>query len=133
MKEQPSNALVWFGVLGGALAWATTFVANLAFTFAQCNAPPGRWKLPLHSWEIAISAVGVAVGLAAGAAALHVYRQTFRIEDVAAHERAGDGTVAPLGRINFLATVGLLVNFLTVAIMVMTAVGAPLLSVCQQS
>ena len=133
MSDQPSDRLLWFGVLGGGLAWAVTFVANLAFTWAQCNAPPGRWMLPLHTWEIAISAIGVVVGVSAGVVSLRIYRQTFRIDDVAMHERAGDGSVPPLGRVNFLATVGLLVNFLTVTIMIMTAVGAPLLCVCHQS
>jgi hypothetical protein len=38
-----------------------------------------------------------------------------------------------VGRINFLATTGLLVNTLALAIMLMTAIGAPLLRVCQQS
>jgi hypothetical protein len=89
--------------------------------------------LPLHTWEIVISVVGIAVGLAAFAVSLRIFLATYRIEDVALHEFRGDGTAPPLGRINFLATVGLLVNFLTVTIIVMTAIAAPLLSICQQS
>jgi hypothetical protein len=38
-----------------------------------------------------------------------------------------------VGRVNFLATTGLLVNALVLAIMIMTAIGAPLLRLCQQS
>lgn len=133
MKDRPSNALVWFAVLGGAGAWAVQFVINLAFTFAQCNAPAGRWQLPVHGWEIAVSAVAIAIGLAAEGVSLSLYRRTSRLEHVAAAERQGEGTPPPAGRVNFLAMVGLTVNFLALAIMLMTAVGAPLLPVCQQS
>jgi putative flippase GtrA len=133
VTDRPSDRLLWFGVLGGALAWATQFVANLAFTWAQCNAPPGRWQLPLHKWEIGISVVGIAIDLAAFAVSLRLFLATYRVDDVASHERLGDGTAPPLGRVNFLAMVALLVNFLTVTIMVMTAIAAPLLHVCQQS
>jgi hypothetical protein len=133
MKNPPSTALVWFGVLGGPVAWAVQFVANLGFTFAQCNSPPGRWELPVHGWQIALSAVAVAIGLAAMGVCLWLYRATFRLDHVAAAERHGEGTAPPTGRINFLATVGLTVNFLALAIIVMTGIGAPLLPVCQQS
>jgi hypothetical protein len=133
VKWPPSNGLVWFGVLGGAAAWVVQFVVNLFFTFAQCNAPPGRWQLPVHSWQIASSAAAIAVGLTAQGVCLWLYRRTFRLDHVAEAERRGEGTAPPTGRINFLATVGLTVNFLALAITVMTAIGAPMLPVCQQS
>jgi hypothetical protein len=133
MKFPPSDKLVWFGVLGGAGAWVVQFIANLSFTFAQCNAPPGRWQLPLHGWQIGLSAAAILVGLAAEGVSLWLYLRTVRIDHVAEAERHGEGSAAPAGRINFLATVGLTVNFLSLAIIVMTAIGAPLLPVCQQS
>ncbi len=132
MTARPPTALLWFGVIGGALAWAVQFVANLQFTFAQCNNPDDRWKLPLHAWEIALSAAGVAVGIGAMTVSARIFRATL-IGDVDAQERRGDGSPPPLGRIHFLAIVGLLVNFLALTIMVMTAIGAPLLNVCQQA
>lgn len=133
MKATPSNALVWFGVLGGAGAWAVQFVVNLAFTFAQCNAPAGRWQLPVHSFEIALSAAAVAIGLAAATVSMRLYLRTFHIDHIAEAERQGEGSPPPTGRINFLAMVGLTVNFLALAIIIMTGIGAPLLPVCQQS
>ena len=133
MTRQPSTALVWFGVLGGALAWATQFVAGLAFTFAQCDAPPGRWQLPVRTWQSALGIAGVVVGLAASGVCVRLYRQTRDIDEAAETERRGEGTPPPVGRINFLATTGLLVNALALAIMIMTAIGAPLLRLCQQS
>jgi hypothetical protein len=133
MKRSPSDALVWFGVLGGPLAWAVQFVVNLAFTFAQCNAPPGRWSLPVHGWQIALSAVAVVIGLSAMGVCVRLYRSTAQLDHVAQAERHGEGSAPPTGRINFLATVGLTVNFLALSIIVMTGIGAPLLPVCQQS
>lgn len=133
MSWPPSDKLVWFGVLGGAFAWTVQFVANLFLSFAQCNAPAGRWSLPVHALQIALSVVAIVVGLAATAVSLWLYLRTFRIDHVAEAERHGEGSPAPTGRINFLAVVGLTVNFLSLAIVVMTAIGAPLLPVCQQS
>ncbi len=133
MRYPPSNAVVWFAVLGGPGAWAAQFVINLTFTFAQCNAPAGRWELPVHGWQIAVSAGAIVIGLAAQAASLWLYLRTVNIDHIAEAERHGEGSAPPTGRINFLAMVGLTVNFLSLAIIVMTAIGAPLLPVCQQS
>lgn len=133
MSRQPSTALVWFGVLGGAVAWATQMVAGLGFTFAQCNAPPGRWELPVQEWQFWLAVGGVVVGLASVAVCVRLYRQTRDVDDAAETERLGRGTPPPVGRINFLATTGLVVNTLALAIMIMTAVGAPFLRLCQQS
>lgn len=132
-ETRPSTALLWFGVLGGAVAWMVEFAVGLQFTFAECNSPDARWRLPVRPWQSALAGAGALVGLAAIAVCWRIYRGTSQIGDVADHERRGEGVAPPLGRVNFLATVGLLVNFLAVAIMVMTAIGAPLLRVCQQS
>jgi hypothetical protein len=132
-QRLPSNTLLWFGVLGGAVAWTVQFLANLFFTFAECDQPVQRWMLPVHSWEVGLSALAVAVGLSAIGVSLMIFVRTARVDEVSAKERAGKGTQPPLGRIHFLAMIGLLVNFLALAIIVMTGVGAPLLPVCQQS
>ncbi len=121
-------------MIGGAAAWGVQFLANLAFTFAQCNAPGNRWQLPVHGWEIALSAVAIAVDLVAMAVCVRLFVQTYQFDHhVAEAERRGDGFIPPVGRVNFLSMVGITVNFLALAIMVMTAIGAPLLPVCQQS
>jgi hypothetical protein len=132
VNDPPPTPLVWFAVLGGAVAWAVQFIANLAFTFARCNGPSGR-RLPVHAWEIALSAAAVAVGLAAAGVSLWLYIRTLRIDHVVEAERRGEGSSPPSGRVAFLATVGLAVNFLALAIIVMTGIGAPLLPICQQS
>lgn len=133
MKIPPSDRVVWFGVLGGAVAWVAQFVTNLAFSFAQCNAPAGRWQLPVRGFQIGLSVAAVGVGVLSMTVALWLYLLTFRFQRVGQAERRGEGSAPPTGRINFLAVVGLTVNFLALAIMVMTGIGAPLLTVCRQS
>ena len=133
MSFKPRSAVVWFAVGGGSIAFALQFVAGLAFSFAQCNQPAGRWQLPVQSWQVALAAAGLVVGLASMATAIWLFLRTFRIGDLFAQERHGDGSPPPLGRIHFLAIVGLFVNFLTLTIIVMDGVGTPLLSLCQQS
>jgi hypothetical protein len=133
VKLPPSNRFVWFAVLGGSIAWAVQFVVNLYFTWAQCNAPAGRWQLPVHGLQIGVSAAAVVVTLLSLAASLWLYLYTFQFKHVPQAERRGEGTAPPTGRISFLAMVGLTVNFLALAIIVMTGIGAPLLPVCQQS
>jgi hypothetical protein len=133
MSSRRADRLIWFGVLGGACAWAVQFVANLAFTFAQCDDPAARWQLPLHAWEIALSAAAIIVALAAEATCIVMFLRTYDHDEVAAPERHGDASPPPTGRINSLSMMGMLVNFLALTIILMTAIGAPLLPVCQQS
>lgn len=133
MKLPPSNVVVWFGVLGGALAWVAQFVINLAISFAQCNAPAGRWHLPVRGLQVGLSAAAVGIGLLSTGVALWLYLYTFQFKHVPQAERRGSGSAPPTGRVNFLAVVGLTVNFLALAIMVMTGIGGPLLTVCRQS
>jgi hypothetical protein len=131
MSRSPSNLLVWFGVLGGPLAWAVQFVINLEFSFAQCDTLT-RWHLPLRGWQIATSVAALAIGAASTAVAWRLYRQT-DVRDVSEKVRRGFGGEPPTGRVHFLAVVGLVVNFLSLTIVVMTGIGAPLLTQCQQS
>ena len=132
MTRLPSTAKVWFGVLGGPVAWAVQFVINLWFTYAQCS-PTGRWQLPIRWWQVGLSIGALATGLAATAVCVGLYRSTSRIEGMTTTVRRGFGGAPPVARIHFLAVVGLTVNFLTITIIVMTGVGAPLLTVCRQS
>ncbi len=133
MNTVPPSRLVWFAVIGGGLAWAAQFVANLFLTFAQCNQLSSHRTLPLHTIEVIISVVAAMVALIAGGVAITLFRRTSRIDHTAEQEARGLGSLPPVGRVNFLAMMGLLVNFLALSIIVMTAIGAPLSAVCQQS
>jgi hypothetical protein len=133
VKTLRFNVLLWFGILGGPLAWATGFVAAYGFALAQCNPPVTRWQLPVHGWQIGLAIGALVVGLAATGVSLGVFLRTRNIDDVMKDELMGEGHVPPLGRVHFLSIVGLTVNFLALSIVVICGIGAPLLTVCRQS
>ena len=116
------NRLVWFGILGGPIAWAVVHVAGYAFGLAQCDDPASRWQLPVHAWDVAFAAVGVAFGIAAEAVSFWIFRRTRQ-----------EGNEPPIGRVHFLSVIGLTVNPLALAIMVMVGIATPILSLCHQS
>ncbi len=131
MNFRAPSLLVWFAVGGGACAWAIQFVVGLAFGFAECN-QVGR-GLPIHTWQAAVAATAAVIDLASIGAGVWLFRNTYRVGDVFGEERRGDGASPPVGRIHFLALVGLTVNVLALAIIVMDGVGAPLLPLCEQA
>jgi NO-binding membrane sensor protein with MHYT domain len=116
------NILVWFGILGGPIAWAAVHVMGYAFGLAQCDDPTARWQLPVHAWDVASAAVGVVVAITAEAVSLWIFRRT-----------QTEGDEPPTERVHFLATIGLTVNPLALAIMVMTGIGTSVLRLCHQS
>lgn len=133
MKVTPSNRLVWFAVLGGGLAWATQHVINVMMTYFTCNQSAPRLSPPLHVIELASSILALVIQLGALVASAVLFQQGRRVDAVVAQERHGEGAPPPIGRVTFLAMIGLTVNPLVLAITVMTAIGAPLLSICQQA
>lgn len=130
---KPPTAVVWFGVAGGAFAWAAVHVAGYEGSLDRCIPTGTGSMVPLRAWQIGIAAGGALVALAAIAVSVWMFLRTFRIGDVAGMERRGDGSPPPAGRIQFLSMVGLTVNFLALAIIVLDGVAAPLLHACQQS
>jgi hypothetical protein len=126
-----SSLLVWFAVGGGACAWAAQHVVGIGFGWAECN-QPGR-GIPVHAGQAVAAAVAAAVTLASMGVGAWLFRHTYQVGDVFGEERRGDGATPPVGRIHFLALVGLVVNLLVLAIIVMDGIGAPLLSMCQQA
>ena len=108
----PSTALVWFGVLGGAAGLGDPVrrrpvlhvraVQRATGTLAAAR--PGLADRRCRSRESSS-------GWPPPPCRLRIYRRTIGIDDVAA-ERAPRATATRrrLGRVNFLATIGLLVN-----------------------
>lgn len=134
MNFRAPSWLVWFAVGGGACAFAIQFVSGLAFGWAQCEQGGAiRWQLPVHAWQAGVSAGAFVVGLASMAAAARLFRRTYKVGDVFGEERRGDGSPPPVGRIHFLAQVGLVVNLLVLAIIVMDAIAIPTFALCQQT
>lgn len=114
------------------MAWAGVHVVGYAIGLARCDSPDARFQLPLHALQIAASAVGVAIAILAELAAFTIWNRTREGGKGVGREGIGENG-APTGRVHFLATIGLTVNPLALAIMVMTGIGAPLLPLCHQS
>lgn len=121
MTLRKLNAIVWFAVLGGSLAWAAQLVVGYQLGIARCSSPNERFVFSFHAWSVAVAVAAVLVALLSEAAAIVVFRETREAERL------------PVKRVHFLATVALAVNPLVLAISVMTAVGTSLLSLCHQS
>lgn len=120
MSMRRQNLIVWFAVLGGATASAAQFVFGVQLGLARCEPPATRFPLPLDTWAIALAAAAAVVVLAAQIASIAMFRAT----------RDAEGRAE---RIHFLAVVGLTVNPLLLALVVMDGVGVPVLTICQQS
>jgi hypothetical protein len=131
VSYRASSLFVWFAVGGGCVAWAIQFVIGLAFGDAECN-QAGR-GVPVHVGQLAASAVAAVVTLASLGAALRLFQNTYRAGDIFAEERRGDGATPPVGRINFLAIVGLTVNFLVLVLIVIQGIAPSLQPTCLQT
>jgi hypothetical protein len=121
------NKLVWFGVLGGPVAWAVQFLFAMQFGLARCESPDARFQFPVHVISVALGAIGVLVSVLAMLAAIAVFRAT------SADEHTQQPAQITTGRLHFLAAVGITVDPLTAMICAMVAIGVPLLGLCQQS
>ncbi len=119
----PAAALMWFGLLGAPLAWATQHVTGYFLTDAKCptQAPAAAWAF--DAWTVVVGAVAAAVALAAVVSAYAAWRMT----------RTEPGGESPTARVHFMATMALLVAPLTLLIIVMSSVGAVVLPECVQS
>lgn len=115
------NLLVWFGVLGGALAWILQEAFGYMFGNARCDSASGRFIIPFHAWSLGMAVAAVAIALAAEAVAFIVFRRTREAERL------------ELKRIHFLSITALTINPLVLAISAMTAVGTSILALCHQS
>ena len=111
MSRRRLEILQWYGLFGGALAWATQHVVGYFASHAGCT------HAGLHPavWQIALVLGAGAAVLAAEAAAFAVYRATASVDGDAA---------GPLGRLRFFATAALLGNALFLMIVILDAVGS---------
>jgi hypothetical protein len=131
MRRFASNLLVWYGVLGGGLAWLIQFVVDLNFTWDKClHGNPG---LSVHDWVLGLSLGALVVAIGATTVAVSLYRRSRQVAAVVAHELEGKGSAPPVGRVASLAMMGMCVNFVSLVLIVMTAISVPLLPACQQA
>ena len=116
--------LQWFGLLGGALAWAAQLV--LGFGFAQAACSPARSSVEVGTAvpQVALTIGAAAVVVLAGLAALAVVVATSGL-----HYDGGP----PDGRRRFFALGALAANVLFLAIVINTGLQATQHFPCRQS
>jgi hypothetical protein len=118
------EALQWFGLFAGPLAFAAQHVAELFATLADCNPAGSDWAVPQHGIQLGLTATAALVVVAAEAAAFAAYRAT---RDV------GYDDEPPLGRIRFLATASLVIGPLFLALVLLSGLGAAAHPNCHQA
>lgn len=109
---------MWYGVLGAPLAWAVQFVIGFWIAQSGCD----RGGVSIDGWTLAVTLVAAAAAIGSELAAIVVYRAT---KDA--------GNEPPAGRINFLATIGMTIGPLFLAIILMSGLGVVVLPNCHQA
>jgi hypothetical protein len=117
-----ANALVWFGVLGGPFTWAGMHVVGVGAGTAGCSAFGAAHGVDPNVWGLAMTIACGLVAAASLAAAIVMWLAT-RTED----------TAPPLGRMHFLATLGLILGTLFLFLILMAGLGAAVTPECVQS
>jgi hypothetical protein len=106
--------LQWYGLFGGALAWAGQHVLLYFVSVAGCSTAVGHWHVNLGLWQTLISVGALAGVLLSELAAYRVYRAT---------EDAGKDAPGPDGRLHFFAQAALLGNVLFLMLVLLDAAG----------
>jgi hypothetical protein len=108
------------GLAAAPVAWFTQFTVGQFLSVVHCT--PGGSGLALHGWTLPATVVGALVAVGGEASALAAFRATREVDDDAD---------PPLGRIHFLATVGMVTSLLFLFVILMGGLGALSYSGCQ--
>jgi hypothetical protein len=114
----------WFAMAGAATAWGFQHAFGYWVSVGNCNQESTGWGSGAEFWTIAASATAALIAISAGLVAVALFRGTLEAET---HGQA------PPGRVRFLAIVGMAVTPLFLAIILMSGVGASIVSPCQTS
>jgi hypothetical protein len=115
------SALQWFGLAGGAAAWAAQLTGGFWVTQATCN-PGTTWSIDHDLWQLALLASACALTILAQVAAAIVFVRT---------RPAGDDDEPPPGRLHFLAGAALVANVLFIVIMLLSGIASIADSLCR--
>jgi hypothetical protein len=116
------EALQWFGLFAGPLAFAVEHVLGLGATLARCN--PAGFGFDPHPYQLAAMAAAAAIVVAGETAALLVF---FALRGV------GQEDDPPSGRIRVLATASLVLGPIFLTLVLMNGLGAVHDGPCRQA
>ncbi len=118
------EALQWFGLLAGPLAFAAEHVIGLGATFARCNPAGEVLGVDQHLYQLTTMAVAAAIVIAAEGAALLAFLGTHGLDYEAD---------PPPGRIRFLATAALVLGPILLTLVLLSGLGAYVHAPCRQA
>ena len=118
------EALQWFGLFGGALAWTAQLVLGFGLAQGACSTGGSRLGIGTAVPQLALTAGAALITVLAGVAALAVA--------LATREGSHDGP-PPIGRRRFLALGAVAANVLFLAIILNTGLLAAYQFPCRQS
>ena len=127
-RSIPLPALTWFGLLGAPVAWVGQFLVGFGASLAACGAAGRHWGIPVDGWTLAATVVAATIAALGEAAAVAAFVTTRR-----ARGTGGADEPPPLGRVHFLATVGMATSPLFLFIVLLAGFGSVALPNCQQS
>ena len=116
--------LQWFGLFGGALAWATQQVVGYGISDSGCGIAGRQWGLPVTTLQVVVGAAAGAITISAWTAAFVAFRETRAVDENAP---------GPAGRIHFFAQAALLGNVLFLVIIVLAVVSTVYQLPCRPS
>jgi hypothetical protein len=119
-----AEALQWFALFGGALAWAGQLVLVYAVATISCSEGGSQWGIDEHAWTVAVTSAAALVVLLAEASAIAVALD--------AREAEHDGP-PPVSRRYFFAVAAIVGNLLFLGAVVLSGVGIVAHPPCQQS
>ena len=126
MRIEPTSLhgrlLSWYGLLGAPFAWTVFHVAGFAIATGACSPWGISTGTDVQPATLAITFGCVALAIAGLFAAGLVYLSTREVDEEGA---------PPLGRIHFLAVVGLAIAPLFIAIILMAGLGGTALGCVQ--
>jgi hypothetical protein len=118
------EALQWFALFGGALAWTAQLVIGFGVGQAACAAAGRRWGIGTTAWEATATGIAAFITVLAAVSAFVIVRET--------RDTEYDG-IPPGGRRRFFAIASAMANVLFLAIIVNTGIMAVYQFPCRQS
>ena len=122
MSVRSDEFLQWFGLLGGALAWATQFVLGFWIAASRCYPANAGWHVPEQTFYMIATAPTALVALLALASSVVLY---LRLQD---HDNEPPG-----GRHVFFAYASIAGNVLFLALILLEGIGVLYHLSCHQA
>jgi hypothetical protein len=118
-----AELLMWLGLFGAPVAWAASHVVGWGVTEANCGTVGRLWGIDFHVWEWSLLVLAVALAVAGLVSSAVTYKRVKGVDNDAA---------PPDGRLWILSISGLVLSPLLLVAILLTHVGALLLSHCHQ-